>query len=414
MPVNFLTPEQVAQYGHYAGEPTPTQLAKYFHLDDGDMRYIRQLDQEHTRLGFAVQLGTVRFLGTFLTDMGEVPLVVIQHMAAQLAADVSVWPEYGRRSQRRHKKAIRHLYGFENFHASVQPFFLMRQLYARAWLMQESHLVLFDYTTTWLAQHKVLLPGATVLERWIAQIVNRASERLWQKMVAMLNTQQRDSLQALLTVDEEKRFSRLELLRQSATRSSALAIKQSINRLEAVRAVGVSQLNLTHIPLGHFRAMARYGLSAWADAIGDLGDDHQLAVLLVTIHELEAVIQDEIIDLLLLNVNEKFKEAEKAGLKARLQALAQLDVATRQLCTACQLVLDESVPGETVRQVIFKAVPREALSQAVTLVNQETSPHAPHYYNLLTAGYGSIRLFLPALLNAVTFNSTKGISHFRA
>ena len=75
MPVSFLTPEQVAQYGHYAGEPTPAQLAKYFHLDDGDMHYIKQLDKARTQLGYAVQLGTVRFLGTFLTKLDEMPII---------------------------------------------------------------------------------------------------------------------------------------------------------------------------------------------------------------------------------------------------------------------------------------------------------------------------------------------------
>ena len=99
MPVDFLTSDQRARYGRFGEDPSPEQLARCFHLTDDDRELIDRGQSDRARLGCAVQLGTVRFLGTFLADPTDVPTVVVDHMAAQLGiSDPSVIKGYNRKA----------------------------------------------------------------------------------------------------------------------------------------------------------------------------------------------------------------------------------------------------------------------------------------------------------------------------
>ncbi len=182
MPVEFLTEAQKERYANFADEPSPEELARYFHFDDTDRELISKRRGANNRLGFALQLGTVRFLGTFLSNPIGIPPGVIAYVGQQLEiTDASSLPKYIAREATRleHTAEIRSAYAYQDFNDPPWRFRLSRWLYARAWLTNERPNHLFDLATHWLMQRKVLLPGATTLTRLITQIRDRAALRAW-------------------------------------------------------------------------------------------------------------------------------------------------------------------------------------------------------------------------------------------
>jgi hypothetical protein len=95
MPVRFLTAAQRDSYGQYTGPPAQDELSRFFHLSDDDRAQILNCRSDLSRLGFALQVTTVRYLGTFLDDPTDVPVLVRQTIARQLGIGNLTSPSRG-------------------------------------------------------------------------------------------------------------------------------------------------------------------------------------------------------------------------------------------------------------------------------------------------------------------------------
>ncbi|CAO3460021.1 hypothetical protein [Azospirillum argentinense] len=403
MLVSFLTPEQERRYGRFNGVPTREQLDRHFHLDDADLAMIGRRRWDHMRLGFAVQLGTVRFLGTFLADPAEVPTEVVTTLARQIGvADPACLGRYRDGKARWHHAAeIREAYGYREFADPAAQWRLLRWLYALCWTGTDRPTALFDQATAWLVAHKVLLSGASVLERTVARVRSRANSRLWRLLAARITPEQKARLDALLVVPEGGRQSPMDRLRSGPTLQSTNELVRAIERLDDVRHLAVALPHIDRLPKTRILALARFAGAAKAQAVARLPDERRAATLLAFLRALEASAQDDVLDLFDLLVTRMFVDAVRKGREARLRSLGDLDAAALTLRKVCALVLDGAVGDTDLRTAVFAAVPPAALEAAVAQVDSLTRPPDDPYFDELLAQHRRIRRFLPHFVRVV-------------
>lgn len=392
MPVDFLTPEQKARYGKFAGEPNEVQLARYFHLDQTDLELILDRRGDQNRLGVALQLISVRFLGTFLSDLLQVPTNVQVFIANQLCIeDVNVLADYARRetTKREHTAMIRAKYEYREFNTPPWSFRLSRILYTRSWISNERPSLLFDFATAWLIQNKVLLPGATTLTKLISEIRERTDKRLWVRLSSLPSKEQKTQLETLLQVPDGNRTSRLDFYRQGPTTVSSPAFNEAIDRYKALMAFDMQVLDFSQIPPMRLKNIARYASTISIYKIARMPDDKRIALLVAFTKTFEIIALDDALDVLDLLITNIAGEAKKLGQKKRLRTLKDLDRSALALAQVCAVILNEETGDEKLRENIFSKVPRNKLAESVTIVNDLARPFDDNFYHEMVEQPGS-------------------------
>ena len=408
MPVDFLTSEHKAGYGQFSGEPNEVQLARYFHLDEADLAFISNRRGEQNRLGCALQLTSVRFLGTFLSDLLLVPANVQAFVARQLSInDVSALANYSQRepTKREHAAIIREKYGYHEFNNRPWPFRLSRLIYSRAWISNERPSLMFDFAISWLIQHKVLLPGATTLSRLISEIRERAANRLWFRLSSLPSDKQKTELETLLHVPDGERTSNFDRYRRGPVTISGPAFNEAVERYKDLLAFGMQELDFSHIPPVRLKILARHAGMISMHKIARMPDEKRIAILVAFVKAYETIALDEALDVIDLLITSIAGEAKKIFQKKRLRTLKDLDKSALTLAEVCALILNDDAHGDRLREAIFTLISKEKLVESIATVNNLARPSDDKFHEEMVEQYGRVRRFLPNLLSSIVFKA---------
>ena len=114
MPGTFLTCKEQERLACFPDDIQPWDLITYFTLTEHDCSLIDTYQGESNRLGAALQLCAVRYLGFCPANLHTASSDMITFLARQLQAEPSALQDYGKRrmTRRVHFNAVLHHLGF--------------------------------------------------------------------------------------------------------------------------------------------------------------------------------------------------------------------------------------------------------------------------------------------------------------
>ncbi|MEV7626437.1 DUF4158 domain-containing protein [Actinoplanes sp. NPDC089786] len=297
---SFLTSAEEAVYGRFTGPPERAVLERFFFLDDADRDLVASKRGDHNRLGFSLQLVTVRHLGRFLEDPLDVPGVVVDYVASQIkVADPSCVKAYLERKPTRfeHQAEICEVYGYRSYPSAKDG--LLAWVGDQAWATGDGPKALFYSAVARLRAELVLLPGVTMLRDDVAGARKAAETRLYAALAGVATAEQAGDLEQILRVPEGQRRSQLDLWRRGPTNPTGRGLVKSLDRVAQIAGLHLGSVDVagTGVPTRRLIELARMGFEAKAPKLAALTYHRQIATLLATVRWLEVTATDDALEL---------------------------------------------------------------------------------------------------------------------
>jgi hypothetical protein len=223
MPGRFLTDAERERLRRFPTEVPSEDLVDYFTLSDRDLVEVRRQRGGPNRLGFALQLCTLRYLGFVPDPLHSVPPAVIVHLAQQVGAPPEFIMAYGDRPHMRtdHLQDVAAYLGFRK--ARTSDLKSLNAWLAERALEHDRPTLLLQLACEKLRTDRIVRPGPTRLERLAVTARQEAHHETFRLLMPLLSGECRALLDGLLIPDASRAGTTLSWLRRAAVSNSPKA-----------------------------------------------------------------------------------------------------------------------------------------------------------------------------------------------
>lgn len=390
----LLTPEERLQYMQISPDLDELELGTYFTFAQHDIEVIQRRRRDYNRLGFAVQLCVLRYLGWTLSDIKDIPKDILRYVAKQINVDVKEFGSYAQREATKyeHLEEIRREYGYSTF--TLREYRLLsKALYPYA-MANGNPLHLIQVALEELRKRKIILPSMATIERAVWEIRKRTEEKIFKLLGSTLTVTQIGKLDRILSPMPDSNKTYLAWLKEVPGHFSPEAFLKVIERLEYIRSLQL-QVNTNGIHPNRLRQLSKIGARYEPHSFRRFNEPKKYAILVAYLLDLIQDLTDqafEIHDRQIMSLLSKGRKAQEEIQKQNGKTINEKVVLFANMGTALIKARNEGIDPYVALEAVM---PWEKLITSVEEAKRLARPVDYDYLDLLEKKFYTLRKYTP-------------------
>lgn len=384
------------------------ELVRVAKFSPDDLVKIDMCRESHTRLGFGYQLAFIRLQNRIpMQQPLEIVEEILTYVGVQLDLTTTIIQQY----QKQRRTVINHqqeICAYLNLRplGDAEIALLNTFLFDEACRLEQIGPLLMQ-AKQFLKETGVLFPADDTLRRLIVTQRQAAREHIFSRITNSLYSELRNKLDDFL-VAGKKRLTPFHWLKQPPGRPAPKAMLRLAEKLEQIQATGVLAVDLSWLNNNYQRFLSRYARRCSADRLRNLQADHRCAVLVCFLWQVYQDTVDHMIDMHHKLMTTVYKRAQEDIDEQTRKQRQMIRSSLSTLHTLGQIILDESIHDETLRQALFSQVGKEKLVTQMADVETWLTGKYSHVFNLVVQRYSYLRQFASTLLEHLDLKLEEG------
>ena len=385
----------------------PAAIVRHYTFSSEDLALIRQRRRAANRIGFAMNLAYLRFPGRVLDIEEAPPADILTFIATQIGCDPADFGVYAKRGETRRE----HL-GELQAYLIARPFRREdKRAVAHAAIEQAIGSDRGDAIVSAMIEHlrrqRILLPAAAALEKIALAARALARKRAYKNLVEGLPPETIAGLEALLVVADDQDRTPLAWLREWPEAPRQTNLIGVVERLQAVRKLGVGSDREKRIHRARYAAITRESAIVSAQHLARFEAPRRLATLVAFAREMEAVLTDVALVMFDKMLGSVFRRADREHKDNVADRAETLEASTRALLGMAKAMLAAKAKNEDQIAAVEQALGWERLKTLVSEAEAAVANARSDNLGEVVERYASVRRMSPVILGAFAFRSWK-------